>query len=189
MNKKESKNIFSASLAMMKNPRCMIITAMLIAIIIILDQPYLSIRVGNGLKMNFIFIPVMLCATFYGPVTCAAACVIGDLLGVVLTGQGVVFPLLLVELVRGILMGCIMLRKKPTLARIVAAQSVANLFVNMCLNTAVLIFVGYLSAQNVFLSIGTRIIKNVVFLPVEIIILFFLLNAVVRALEKNRLRP
>lgn len=183
------KNIFSKSLLMLKNPRSMIIAAMLAAIIIVLDQPLLSIRIGAGLKINFIFIPVMICAIFYGPVVCAATCVIGDVLGVVLTGQAVIPQLLLVELVRGVMMGCIMFKKEPTLGRVVAAQSTANLFINMCLNTFMLMQVGYLSDQNIFLAIGSRVVKNIVFLPVEILILFFLLNSLIKAMKNNRLRP
>ncbi len=183
------RNIFAESFGTLKSAKTIVITAMLIAITIVLDQPFLSLRFGNGLKLNFIFVPVMLCASFYGPVVCAAMCVIGDVMGVILSGQAVLPQLIIVEIVRGVLMGCIMFRRKPTLARIVAAQSVANLFVNMCLNTAMLIWAGYLSAQNVFLSVGTRVLKNIAFLPVEIIILFLLLNSLFKAMEKNRLKP
>ena len=182
-------NIFSQSLAKLKNPRSLVITAMLTAVMIVLDQPFLSLQIGNGLKINFLFIPVMICGMFYGPVPCAAMCVAGDVLGVLLTGKGVVWQLILVELVRGILIGCIMFKKEPTLGRVVAGQSVSNLFVNMCLNTAVLMWVGYLPSQNIFLAAGARVVKNIVFLPVEIIALFFLLNSLIKAMEKNRLRP
>ncbi len=185
----QNKNIFAQSMKMFKSPKCLIVTAMLTALVIVLDQPYLSLQLGDGLKINFLFIPIMICAAFYGPVPCAALCITGDVLGVILTGKGVVPQLILVELVRGILMGCIMFRKEITLGRIIFGQSVANLFVNMCLNTAMLMWAGFLPAQNIFLAVSTRIVKNVVFLPVEIIILFFLLNSLIKALEKNRLRP
>lgn len=174
-------------MSMLKNPRSLAITAMLTAMIIVLD--YLSIQIDNGLKINFIFVPVMICAMFYGPVPCAAMCIIGDVLGVVLKGQGVIPHLILVELVRGLIMGCIMFKKEPTLGRVAAGQSTANLFINMCLNTAALMWVGFLPSQNILLAVSTRIVKNIVFLPVEILILFFLLNALIKAMEKNRLRP
>lgn len=180
---------FSESVKCLKNPRSMVIAAMLTAIYIVLDQPGLSLQIGEWLKINFIFVPVMICAMFYGAVPCAFVCIIGDILGVVLTGKGVVPQLILVELIRGILMGLIMFRRKPTLGRIALGQSVATLFVNMCLNTAVLMWVGYLSAQNVFASIGFRVLKNVVALPVEIAVLFFLLTALTRAMDKNGLKP
>jgi len=180
---------FSESLKCLKKPRSMVIAAMLTAIYIVLDQPFLSLQLGDWLKINFIFVPVMISAMFYGPVPCAAVCIIGDVLGVVMTGKGVVPQLILVELIRGVLMGLIMFRKKPTLGRIAFGQSVATLFVNMCLNTAVLMWVGFLSAQNVFASIGLRVIKNVVALPIEIAVLFFLLTALSKAMEKNHLKP
>lgn len=183
------RNIFAESFAMFGNVRTVVTTAMLIALVVVLDQPFLSIRIGDGLKLNFIFIPVMICAQFYGPVVCAAMCVIGDVMGVILSGQAVLPQLLVVELVRGVLLGCIMFRRKPTLGRIAAAQCVANLFVNMCLNTAMLIWAGYLSASNVFLSVGQRVFKNVFFLPLEIVLLFWLLNSLFKAMEKNRLKP
>lgn len=181
--------MFSESLKCLKKPRSMVIAAMLTAIYIILDQPGLSLHINEWLKINFIFVPVMICAMFYGPVPCAAVCIIGDILGVVLTGKGIVPQLILVELIRGILMGMIMFRKKPTLGRIIFGQSVATLFVNMCLNTAVLIWVGYLSASGVFASIGFRVLKNVIALPIEITILFFLMAALTKAMEKNHIKP
>lgn len=184
-----TRNIFAESFAMLKSVKTVVVTAMLIALVIVLDQPFLSIRIGDGLKLNFIFVPVMICAQFYGPVVCAAMCVIGDVMGVILSGQAVLPQLMLVELVRGVLMGCIMFRRKPTLGRVAAAQCVANLFVNMCLNTAMLIWTGYLSASNVFLSVGQRVFKNVFFLPLEIVILFSLLNSLFKAMDKNRLKP
>lgn len=167
----------------------MVIAAMLTAIYIVLDQPGLSLHLGDVIKINFIFVPVMLSAMFYGPVPCTAVCVIGDILGVLITGKGVVPQLVLVEIVRGILMGIIMFRRKPTLPRIVLGQSVATLFVNMCLNTAVLIWVGYLSAQNVFASILWRVIKNLLALPIEIAVLYKLLDSLTKAMEKYKIKP
>lgn len=184
-----NRNIFADSFATLKSAKTIVVTAMLIALVVVLDQPFLSIRIGDGLKLNFIFVPVMICAQFYGPVVCAAMCVIGDVMGVILSGQAVLPQLLVVELVRGVLMGCIMFRRKPTLGRVATAQCVANLVVNMCLNTAMLIWAGYLSAANVFLSVGQRVFKNVIFLPFEILLLFWLLNSLFNAMEKNRLKP
>lgn len=169
--------------------RSLVIMALLTALIIVLDQPFLSLQLGNGLKINFLFVPITLSAMFYGPIPCALVCVAGDLLGVLLTGKGVVVQLLLVEAVRGIILGFILFKKEPVLSRFVLSQSVANLFVNMCLNTAVLMQVGYLPKSNIFLAISTRLTKNIVLLPLEILILFFFVNSLFKAMKSNNLKP
>ena len=114
------------------NAKMLVTTAMLVAVEIILNR-FLSINAWN-IKIGFSFVPIVIAAILYGPVTAGVVGALGDFIGALLFPIGAYFPgFTATAFLMGVVFG-LSLHKEQNLKRTVPAvlinQFILGLFVN-----------------------------------------------------------
>lgn len=134
------------------------------------------------MKITFTYLLIALCGYFYGPVTAMAFGAGADLLGYLVNpAGGMLFPgFTVTALISGMFYGLFLYKKytpqgKMPLWRVIAAKSADTLICNIILNT----FCCSVLYSNTFLALlPARVLKNIILLPFEIVLLFFLIKFV-----------
>lgn len=195
---------FRKSALELKNLRCLCVTAILIALDLVL-KTFVNVQITEELKLNFAFVAVAAIGMLYGPSVAGLACLITDILGYLLKPTGSFSPLFtIIEMTGGIIYGCILYRFSPVrlefgsggefgksladnwqpILRIVLAKVavavVCNLIMTPFAITIQKVFEAGVYNADVFwvglwTRIHTRLIKNAIEAPVHIVILMFAL--------------
>lgn len=204
--------IFKRSAKELGNLRCLTVTAILIALDLVLKL-LLPITVTNDIKISFAFIAVAAIGMLYGPTVCALACVVTDVAGFFISNPtgGAFNPLFtLVEVAGGVLYGLFLYGFNPikpelespkaffksifsnwgaALRIIMAKMSVAvvcNLIMTpMALTLTAQAAAGTLTPElfwaGYIARIPTRLIKNAMQTPVDILLLMLTLFPILAA--------
>ena len=163
--------------AELRNVRVLAFSGLVCAMAIVLESFPVYI-LGPSLKIYFSFVVVSLGCAYYGPVVGMIAGGIIDSVGFLLAGYGEpYFPSYLVTAVlSGLIYGVLLYKRRPTLLRIIAVRLIINYGSNVLLGSvwkAMLYGMGYLY----YLTSGA--IKNTLMLPVEVFLMWAVLNAAV----------
>lgn len=173
-------NIFVRSLRELKSTRCLALTALLIAINIAMDLLNLSIKLPPNLRIGFGFLCNASIGMLFGPVVGMMAGVCTDVLGCFAgnLSMGAYFPgFTLTAVVGGLIWGLWLYPRKLSVWRAIGAKTCINLICNICMNTYWLTLTGG-KAMRVLLV--TRVPKNLILLPIEIVLLYFVMKLVLR---------
>ena len=170
------------------------VCAMLLAIGAVLDA-YLNIRMpffGSGeLQIKFVFIVFAIAGMLYGPFVGLWFGFALDTVSCIFQGgfaQGWSWEWMMVNVAKGFLFGLLLYTanfaatdKKIPLWKIITVKTIDTVVLNIGLNSYLTFFVSKWVpfSWEVF---GVRVLKNAALLPVEIVILYF----VIRFCEKNR---
>lgn len=195
---------FRKSALELKDLRCLCVTAILIALDLVL-KTFVNVQLTEELKLNFAFVAVAAIGMLYGPTVAGLACLITDILGYLLKPVGSFSPLFtIIEMTGGIIYGCILYGFSPVrlefgsgrefgkslaenwkpILRIVLAKIavavVCNLIMTPFAITIQKVFEAGAYNADVFwvglwTRINTRLIKNAIEAPVHIVILMFAL--------------
>lgn len=179
-------DLFHDSAKNFKDLRCLIITALFIALQIILDM-FCRIQITQELRIDFAFLGAACIGMLYGPSVGIIAGIVSDVLGYVLAqSPGGFFPgFTVTTMVAGLIYGCFLYRKKITVVRCILTKLTVNVGCNILLNS---LWFSLLNGQAMFAIIASRILKNVILLPIEIILLYFVCNAVYAIYVRSNLR-
>lgn len=161
---------------MSKNKK-IILTAIFLATNIILSR-FLSIKTPI-LKISFAFIPTMLCAIWLGAKWTILLNVLGDIIGATLFPTGAYFVGYTISTaISGLIYGLILYKKeidsytdKQFLIRLIISVILVTCISNIGLNT---IWVSITTGKAFVVLLGTRIIKEVIMLPIQIIVILFI---------------
>lgn len=138
-----------------------------IAITVILSR-FLSIQL-SFLKITFSFIPIALVSMIFGPIYGGIVAGLEDLIGAILFPRGAFFlGFTLSAILVGIIYGLILYKKPKTTMRFFWASSIIAVLIHIILNTIWLVIMydkGFLAL------VGTRIIKTLIMIPIEVILL------------------
>ena len=191
--------------------RCLVVTAMLIALDLALKLAT-TLEISDELKLNFAFVAVASIGMLFGPTVAGLACVVTDVIGYFLRPTGGAFnPMfVLIEVMGGIIYGLFLYEMTPVkpelsgfkaffksigsnwssalrivLAKITVAV-VCNLFMTpMALTITKTMEAGVYNAgvfwTGFFTRVGTRLIKNAIEVPVHCLILLLTLFPVMAA--------
>ena len=175
-------SMFKESAAELKNVRCITTTGLLVALYIILDM--FSLKIGESIKINFDFIATATIGMLFGPVPAVLAAVAGDFIGCILTGNSPLPLLSLLEVLKGLLYG-MMLYKKSGIRLVILsiiARVIDSAVICLVLNTAALMYYGYLSrtSEQLYMRYGKIATELIFFIPLMI----FLMPAVCEAYER-----
>ena len=99
--------IFKRSAKELGDIRCLVVTALLIALDLAL-KALMPLKITDDIKISFAFIAVAAIGMLYGPVVCALACVVTDVVGFFISNStgGAFNPLFtLIEVMGGVLYG------------------------------------------------------------------------------------
>jgi len=156
----------------------MLVTAgILIAMNIILSR-FLSINAWN-LKIGFTFVSVFIAAYFFGPVFGAIVAGLGDFLGAILFPIGPYFPgFTATAVLTGLVYG-LLLYKKQTPMRVIAAVCISQLILSLLLNT---FWISILYGSPFMPLLATRAVQCLVMVPVE----FLTISAITKVIGTRR---
>lgn len=201
---------FKRSALELKNLRTLCVTAILIALDLVL-KTFVNVQISEELKLNFAFVAVAAIGMLYGPAVAGAACFITDILGYFLKPSGGFSPMFtIIEMTGGIIYGCFLYNFNPVklefssgkefgrslldnwqaVLRIALAKVTVAVICNLIMTPFAITIQKTLEAgaynSDVFwvglwTRIHTRLIKNAIEAPVHIVILIFALFPIMAA--------
>jgi ECF transporter S component (folate family) len=167
----------------MKNVRSLAGASMLSALGVVIHAAT-TVIASLTQMISFAFLTVGVSGLLYGPVVTGCIGAITDILKYLVKPNGGFFPgFTLSEFILGFLFGLFFYQRKITLARVFAAKLTATLLINLFL-TPLWLSMMYGDAFIVLLS--GRIVKNLVMLPIETGLLYFLLKKVQEIVPKGQ---
>lgn len=201
---------FKKSAAELKSLRCLSVTALLIALDLVLKF-FLNWQITEDLKISFAFVAIAAIGMLYGPTVGALACVVTDVVGYFLKPTGSFSPLFtLVEVMGGVLYGLFLYGFNPikpdlespkaffksilsnlvTSLRVIFAKISVAVVCNLIMTPLFITIQNQLAAgdytSEVFWTgfitrVSTRLIKNLIEVPVHILILMLALFPIMAA--------
>lgn len=179
---KKIAQLFSDSLQELKKTRSLAMTAMLLAIAVILG--FLAVQVTESIKISFAFLVDELVGMLFGPTVGAVFGAVDDFLKYVVRPTGPYFPgFMISEMLSAMIYGLFLYKRPIRLPRIIAANTTVTVFVNMFLNT---VWLSMLYGNAIPVILPARVVKELILLPINIVLFY----AVSRMLEKAKIiRP
>ena len=154
------------------NARWIITLGILIAAEIILNR-FFSVNTWN-LKIGFSFVPVVLAAILYGPLSGGIVGGLGDFLGAILFPVGPYFPgFTITAFFIGASVG-IFLHHRKSVVRIVSVVTVNQLCFSLLLNT---VWIGILYNSPFVPLLFSRVVQCIILAPVQIVVIGLLVPA------------
>ena len=155
-----------------------ILSALMLTLSIVLSR-FLSIKTPI-LTINFNFVPIILVAFLLGPKYTAIIAGLSDFIGAILFPFGEYFVGFTISSVLiGLIFGLALykkqgeLSKKQLIFRLILASVIETIFVKMILNTLWLVI---MYNKAFFVLFGTRAIKELIMLPIQVVTMFFLIQ-------------
>lgn len=157
------------------NTRTLVTLALLIAMEIVLNR-FLSINAWN-IKIGFSFVPIALAAMLFGPIAGGIVGAVGDFLGAILFPIGAYFPgFTLTAFCMGVIFG-LFFYKQTSLVKIIVAVAINQLILGLLVNS---LWISILYASPYFPLLLTRIIQCAILIPIQVIVISFMVEAIPR---------
>lgn len=181
--------MFQESFKEFKDLRAVVVTGLLIALSMVIES--FTINLGFA-KINFAFLAIAAIGMLYGPSVSFFAGAVCDVLGYLVAPDGAFFPLYtVIGAAQGLIYGLIAYRKlsKRTgkeydfemMIRLIIARVIDVVVINLVCNTAANFHYGFLRDKTLSAAIAARVAKNLLELPVDIILIVGVLMAVLKA--------
>ena len=168
-------NMFVESAKELKNVQVLTVCALFAALGIILGTIG-SINIGPFLRISFSSIPNQFVDMLFGPVTGAIFSGALDIVNYLLKPTGpFFFGFTFNVMLAGVIFGCFFYKKQITFWRVLAAQGLVALIVNVILNT---LWMQVVYGQAFMAILPMRLLKNLIMWPVNSVI-FFLVQQLV----------
>ncbi len=195
----EKKNVFTRSCRELRNLRCLVITAMFIAMNIALDLYKLRIDLP-GMRIGVGFLTNASIGMLFGPVVCMLMGFCTDTLGFLLnpgSGGAPYFPgYTLTAMVAGIIWGVFLYRPDDRFAgkkwswsfsmRVLAARVLITLVCNVFMNT---LWTSILFGKGIWVTLIARLPVQLTYLPFQYLLLLLVLPFVQRLYRTLSLVP
>ena len=141
-----------------------------------------TIQINQFLQIGFTSLTHALTGYFYGPVVAMVAGGLADIIKYIIKPTGPFFPgFTLNEMLVGLIYGVFFYNRKVTLSKTITARIIVTVGINLTL-TPLWLAIMYGNAYK--FMVPTRLIKNLVMVPIDILILHTLL----KFCEKNKNR-
>ena len=141
----------------------------------------LQIPLSPQLRITFTFIPLAVCGWLFGGAAALLTGMICDIVGFLFFPTGAYFPgFTLTTMLSGLIYGLFLYKKngKNLLTNIVISKLIVTVFFNMGLNS---LWISILYKKAFWVYLSGRIIKNIIMLPIEIVILFAVIELLIRS--------
>ena len=166
---KKRLKMFADSAGEMQDVRNLSVMAMMLALGVALGF-YATVQVGDYLKIGFAFIPNELTGMLFGPVAGGVVAALADIVKYLVKPAGAFFPGFTVSaLIGGMIYGAALYKKPLSLKRIIAANTLVTVFVNLLLNTY---WLTVLYGNGFAALLPVRIVKEALLLPIDIILYY-----------------
>lgn len=163
-----------------KNPRTIAICAMLIAINVVLES--FAQDLTAYIRVSFAFVTLPVATVMFGPLVGCAVGILQDVAGFIVRPTGAWLVVLTIDAgIAGMISGLVLYKKKVTLLRVFIAELLIVLCVNIILNSA-----GLAPTVGSGLAgiLPSRIIKNILLLPVQMVVVYAVLRMVRGRIKK-----
>lgn len=165
---KKIKTSFTESFQELKDLRTMTAAAMLLAITVVLG--FYRLQLTEYIRIGFDSISKELTGMLFGPVI---GCMVGglsDLISYIIKPIGGFFPGFTVSaMAGGIIYGTILYKRPLSFKRVIAANSVVTVVVNLLLNTY---WLTLLYGDAFFALLPARAVKQLIMLPIDSILFY-----------------
>lgn len=182
-------NSFKKSAQELKSIRCIAVVGVFLAVAVVLDG-FGSIRIGDFLKINFVFLPLSLLGMLYGPTVGFFAGLLVDVIGYIINPIGAFLPwLTLITGLEGLIYGIVLYNLKPEktykqFIRITVARAIVCGVCNLTLNTWALYSYGFIVGDSVIALIGARVLTNVISFAISVPLMMAVLIPVKLAYDR-----
>ena len=172
-----SKAYWRDAAAEMKDTRMLVFAALMIALRVAMKMVYIPL--APNLKINTAFVVNALGAMVIGPVLAAAAAVVSDFLGVLLSGETYFLPMVLTEIAGSMIFALFLYRAKVTPTRVILSRFCICLFVNILLQTPLMmLYYKFMMGGSSYVLTVPTILKNLFMFPIESVVLTLLLSVI-----------
>ena len=128
------RRIFSESAKELKNTKSLVVMAMLLALAVVLG--FVSVQVTDSLRISFTFLPNALAGRLFGPTVGMLIGGLADILKYIVKPTGPFFPGFTISgILGGLIYGLVLYKKPLRLGRVILANVLVTVFVNIFLNT------------------------------------------------------
>lgn len=125
---------FQDSFRELKDVRALAMTAMLLAIAVVLG--FYSLQVTEFIKIGFAFLANEMTGMLFGPAVGGILGAAADILKYLVRPTGAFFPGFTISgALSGVIYGLVLYRKPLTIRRVALANGLVTVFINLCLNT------------------------------------------------------
>lgn len=174
-------NLFVRSAKELKNVRCLSVTAMLIALDLILKLT-LSFKITESLKVSFAFIALSAIGMLYGPTVGFISGFIADILGFIIKPDGAFdIRFTIIEATGALIYGLFLYNSvngKWMLPRLVAAKASVVVVCNLWLTTWA---VSSMMGKGFMVMLPARAVKNLAQLPLDVFLMALFLPLILKA--------
>lgn len=161
-----------------KNPRAVIVSALLISMSLVIDR-FFTIIITPTLHFNISFITKAVTGLLYGPVVALYAGALNDIVAYIAYPKGAYFiGFTISAALTGMIYGLFFYKVRLIWWRVLAAQSVVTVFINLGLNT---LWLSIMYKEAAMALLMARFFKNIILLPIEIIVILAVTSAAYKA--------
>lgn len=160
---------FSESASGLKRTRVLCASAVLAALYVALYA--VKLQLTPQLRITFTFIPLAVAGWLFGAVPAMLVGAVGDIVGAILFPSGAYFPgFTVTAMLTGCIYGACLYRKTgvKALISIVLSKLLVNMLLHVALNS---LWLSIISGKGFLYYAASRLVKNIVLLPIEVIIL------------------
>lgn len=152
----------------MKNVRDLIFIALLISLEVIFTR-FLSFQI-DIIRIGFGFLPIAICAIYFGPLYTAMASLVADLLGMMIFPKaGYFVGFSISAFLSGAIYGLFLYKKEKSWFRITLCVLCISIFVDLILNTY---WLSIITGKAANILIFPRLLKTAVMFPVQILLIY-----------------
>ncbi len=175
--KQSFSQLFASSARELASTRNLVLCALLGALSMVLRM-VASIDVGPYIRIGFSEIPARICNMLFGPVVGMIFGASMDIINYVMKPTGpYFFGFTASAIVAGLICGCVYYKKKITLKRILIANAITSVVVNMCMNTTWLVV---MYGRSLSAILPMRVLKEIIMWPINSLIFFAVITAIER---------
>lgn len=165
-----SRAYWRDAVAELKDTKMLVFAALMIAIRVALKL--VAIPLAPNLKINTAFLANALGAMVFGPVVAAAAAVVSDLLGVLITGDVYFLPMVLLEISGSVIFALFLYRARVTPTRVILSRFSICLLVNLIMQPPLMmLYYKFMMGGASYVLTIPQIIKNLYMFPIECVVL------------------
>ena len=167
-------SMFKSSAKALSKPISLATAAMMTALFVVLYM--VKIPIAPESRISVTFIPVAITGYLMGPVAAMIVGALGDIIGFLAFPSGAYFPGFTISAaLSGAIYGICLYRSVPSQirVRVIISKLLITFFINIALNT---LWLAMLYNKAYFVYMTSRIIKNLIMFPFQVIIMIIVLD-------------
>ena len=175
-----SLNIWTRSLAELRRLRVVVLCGIMGALSIALEFVG-SISFGPFVKIGIVELPNLVIDFLFGPAVGGIFAGVMDILKYLANPAGPFFPGFTISAVAGgVFFGFFLYGRKLSIKRLVVAEILVKIFVNIGLNT---LWLNILYHKAILAILPARIVSNILQLPVDILVIYMVLQSIDKTMK------